>query len=116
MSDTTINGYPVYRADHKQPYYGAWTAEVEHDANERVTGSATLTLLDRTWVGTVVADPNDSTLAFLVILVAFSVSYRWRCRWIAKASRANRMGAGCASSNGTDGHSKRWRRNSIGDH
>lgn len=63
MSDTTINGYPVYRADHKQPYYGAWTAEVEHDANERVTGSATLTLLDRTWVGTVVADPNDSTLA-----------------------------------------------------
>jgi hypothetical protein len=63
MSDTTINGYPVYRADHKQPYYGAWTAEVEHDANERVTGSATLTLLDRTWVGTVVADPGDSTLA-----------------------------------------------------
>lgn len=63
MSDTTINGYPVYRADHKQPYYGAWTAEVEHDANERVTGSATLTLLDRTWVGTVVADPDDSTLA-----------------------------------------------------
>lgn len=63
MSDTTINGYPVYRADHKQPYYGAWTAEVEHDANERVTGNATLTLLDRTWVGTVVADPNDSTLA-----------------------------------------------------
>lgn len=63
MSDTTINGYPVYRADHKQPYYGAWTAEVEHDANERITGSATLTLLDRTWVGTVVADPSDSTLA-----------------------------------------------------
>lgn len=80
MSDTTINGYPVYRADHKQPYYGAWTAEVEHDANERVTGNATLTLLDRTWVGTVVADPNDSTLALSGDSGGF-----FRCRIVAGA-------------------------------
>jgi len=63
MSDATINSQIIYRADHKQPYAGAWTAEVEHDSDAPITGSASIVLLGRTWIGTVVADPNDSTIS-----------------------------------------------------
>ncbi len=63
MSDATLNGQPIIRADHKQPYSGAWTAEIELDADSRPLGAASLMLLGRTWQGAVIADPNDATLA-----------------------------------------------------
>lgn len=63
MSDATLNGQAIIRADHKQPYSGAWTAEIELDADSRPLGAASLVLLGRTWQGTVIADPNDATLA-----------------------------------------------------
>lgn len=63
MSDATLNGQPVIRADHKQPYSGAWTAEIELDTDTRPLGAASLVLLGRTWQGTVIADPADSTNA-----------------------------------------------------
>jgi len=63
MSDATLNGQPVIRADHKQPYAGAWTAEIELDADSRPLGAALLVLLGRTWQGTVIADLSDSALA-----------------------------------------------------
>lgn len=63
MSDVSLNGLPVLRGDLKLPYSGAWTAELELDADSRPTGSVTLDLLGRTFSGTVVADPADADLA-----------------------------------------------------
>lgn len=62
MSDITLNGSPVIRGDIKLPYAGAWTAELELDADTAPSGSVSLNLMGRSFTGTVVSDPSDSTL------------------------------------------------------
>lgn len=61
MSDATLNGLPVIRGDLKLPYQGAFTAQLEVDADSAPTGTAALLLLGRAFTGAVVADPEDGT-------------------------------------------------------
>lgn len=63
MTDIVLNGNAVKRGDLKLPYQGAWTAELDLDADEVPTGSVELDCLGRTFSGTVVADPADPTIA-----------------------------------------------------
>lgn len=63
MSDATLNGCLVIRGDLKLPYQGAFTAQLEVDADSAPTGTAVLLLLGRTFGGTVVADPEDGAQA-----------------------------------------------------
>lgn len=63
MSDVTLNGNEALRGDLKAPYQGAWTAEVELNADTVQVSAAQLVLMGRTFSGTVVASPSDPTLA-----------------------------------------------------
>lgn len=63
MSDITLNGNDSLRGQLKQPYSGAWVAETKIDAQQRPTGAVALTILGRTWQGSIVAGPNDPTAA-----------------------------------------------------
>jgi hypothetical protein len=47
------NGHDVLRAEITEPRVGAWTAELELDANEAITGRVTLEIDGVTWIGTV---------------------------------------------------------------
>lgn len=60
MRDATLNGLDTTRGDIKLPYAGAWTSEIEMNADEAPTGSVVILLMGREFRGTVVADPNDS--------------------------------------------------------
>lgn len=62
MSDVTLNGYPVTRGDLKEPHQGAYTAEVEIDADHAPSGQVQLQILGTTFFMSVVADPNDADL------------------------------------------------------
>lgn len=62
MSEITLNSSPIIRGDIKLPYTGAWTAELELDADTAPSGSVSLNLMGRRFTGTVVSDPSDSTL------------------------------------------------------
>lgn len=63
MSDCTANGNEVLRGNVKLPYEGAITAEIEYNADARLTGAVSLVLLGRSFTCSVVADPNDPELA-----------------------------------------------------
>lgn len=63
MTDILLNGNPVKRGDLKRPYQGAWTAELDLDADEVPTGEASLVCLGRTFSGTVVAEPTNPAVA-----------------------------------------------------
>lgn len=63
MSDCTANGNEVLRGNVKLPYEGAITAEIEYNADARLTGAVSLMLLGRSFTCSVVADPNDPELA-----------------------------------------------------
>lgn len=77
MTDILLNGNAVKRGDLKLPYQGAWTAELDLDADEVPTGAASLVCLGRTFSGVVVADPSDPTVALS------GVSGGWyRCRLV----------------------------------
>lgn len=80
MSDVTLNGRPVIRGDLKLPFAGAFTAELDLSADAAPTGSVTLSLLGRTFAGTVVADPSDPSL----VLSGDSGGY-YRCRIVGGA-------------------------------
>jgi len=62
MSDVTLNGYPVIRGDLKEPPQGAYTAEVEIEADAAPVGQAQLQILGTTFFMAVVADPSDPAL------------------------------------------------------
>lgn len=61
MSDVEVDGNEVLRGDLKQPYQGAWTAELDLNADATPSGIVSLVFLGRTFSGAVVADPADST-------------------------------------------------------
>ena len=63
MTDILLNGNAVKRGDLKLPYQGAWTAELDLDADAVPTGAASLVCHGRTFSGTVVAEPTDPTVA-----------------------------------------------------
>lgn len=63
MSDVTLNGNESLRGDLKEPYQGAWTSELELNADAEPTGAVQLVLMGRTFNGTVVSSPSDPTLA-----------------------------------------------------
>lgn len=62
MSDCTLSGNEVIRGEVKEPYSGAWVAEMRLDADAKPTGSVSLVLLGSTWKGSVIADPVDAML------------------------------------------------------
>ena len=59
--DATLNGLDTVRGDLKLPYSGAWTAEIELNADSVPTGNAVLELMNQTFRGSVIADPLDAT-------------------------------------------------------
>lgn len=63
MTDILLNDSAVKRGDLKLPYQGAWTAELDLDADEVPTGAVSLVCLGRTFSGSVVADPSNPTIA-----------------------------------------------------
>lgn len=80
MSDVTLNGNAVIRGDLKLPYSGAFTAELDLNADAAPAGLVSLQFLGRTFLGTVVADPTDGSLA----LSGDSGGY-YRCRVVGGA-------------------------------
>jgi hypothetical protein len=57
---STLAGYPVLLANVSEPRIGRWTAYVEADAAEAITGSATLTIEGVDFVGAVYAGGIES--------------------------------------------------------
>jgi len=62
MSDITLNGIPVIRGNLKEPYQGAYTAEVDIEADFAPSGPQQLVILGETFAMSVVAEPDDPDL------------------------------------------------------
>ena len=93
--DATLNGLDTVRGDLKLPYSGAWTAEIELNADSVPTGSAVLELMSQTFRGSVIADPSDATQ------VLSGESGGWyRCHMIEFVSREMRQAGSCVGSPG----------------
>lgn len=63
LGDITVNGADCFRGQLVQPWNGIWVADVTMDADTVPTGAATLSLMGRDFVGTVVHAPNDDSLS-----------------------------------------------------